>query len=419
MRVHQTSDLHRQIEKLPNVERFLSSLKRNSLNTSNGYKTPIAYFHEFLLSNYNQTADSILQMLVNNEIDVYSLLDEFISFVQTKQVNPSSINQYITGVRSFLSYYDVDIVPAKFKRRVRIPKVYHEEEEPIDAKDIRQLLLNCHNRRLKAFILVLASSGLRASEACAIRFCDIDFTVRPTRIHVRKEYAKTRVSRDVWISDEATKFVQDWLAFKFGDSILTIIDTNSSVDINIDRNKSKKNLLSQSLIFQVQLSNHHVTPKSLYVKILIQYQKLLQIAGFGERKEGMTRRKITFHSFRRFTKTILSDNVGKEYSEWYLGHAKSGYYVSKPEVRAATYAEKAMKYLTFLDYSTLEDRGKSIEAKMREKDLEMNAIKEKYESDIQAIRDETNQKFNQIMAMIRLNPKLAHIKPEILSERAV
>ena len=44
-------DLHRQIEKLPNVERFLSSLKRNSLNTSNGYKTPIAYFHEFLLSN--------------------------------------------------------------------------------------------------------------------------------------------------------------------------------------------------------------------------------------------------------------------------------------------------------------------------------------------------------------------------------
>jgi hypothetical protein len=58
MRVHQTSDLHRQIEKLPKVERFLSSLKRNSISTSHGYKTPIAYFHEFLLSNHNQTADS-------------------------------------------------------------------------------------------------------------------------------------------------------------------------------------------------------------------------------------------------------------------------------------------------------------------------------------------------------------------------
>lgn len=135
-------------------------------------------FHEFLVSNYNQAADSIIQLLVNKEVDVYSLLDEFIGFVQTKQVNPSTINQYLTGIRSYLSYYDIDVVHAKFKRRVRIPKIYHEEEEPIDAKDIRQMLLNCHNRRLKAFILILASSGLRASEACAIRLCDVDFTVR-------------------------------------------------------------------------------------------------------------------------------------------------------------------------------------------------------------------------------------------------
>jgi hypothetical protein len=131
IRVNQTSDLHRQVEKLPNVERFLSCLKRNSVNTSNGYKTPIAYFHEFLLTNYSQTVDSIIQPLVNKEIDVYSLLDEFIGFVQTKRINHSSINQYLTGIRSYLSYYDVDIVPATFKKRVRIPKIYHEEEEPL------------------------------------------------------------------------------------------------------------------------------------------------------------------------------------------------------------------------------------------------------------------------------------------------
>lgn len=318
MRVHQTSDLHRQIEKLPMVERFLSSLKRNSISTSHGYKTAIAYFHEFLLSNYSQSADSILQMLVNKEVDVYSLLDKFIRFIQTKRINPSTINQYIMGVRSFLSYYDVDIVPAKFKRRVRIPKVYSEEEEPIDARDIRQMLLNCHNRRLKAFMLVLASSGLRASEACALRLCDIDFTVRPTKIHVRKEYAKTRVSRDVWMSDEATKYLQDWLVFKYGNDILTtIFDTNSND--NIHGYAKNRNQLMQSLIFQVQLDNDHVMPKSLYLKMLIQFQNLLEIVGFGERKERMVRRKITFHSFRRFVKTILSDNIGKEYSEWYLG----------------------------------------------------------------------------------------------------
>jgi hypothetical protein len=120
-----------------------------------------------------------------------------------------------------------------------------------------------------------------------------------------------------------------------------------------------------------------VTPQSLYTKILLQFQRLLEVSGFDERKDGMKRRKITLHSFRRFVKTTLSDCVGKEYSEWYLGHAKSGYYVSKPEVRAATYAEKAMKYLTFLDYATLEVTGKNIEAKLSQKEQEIQLLRQR------------------------------------------
>ena len=73
-----------------------------------------------------------------------------------------------------------------------------------------------------------------------------------------------------------------------------------------------------------------------------------------------------------------------------------------------------MKYLTFLDYTALEGGGKSIESKLSEKDREMQAIKEKYEQDIQVIRDETNQRFSQIMSMIQHNPKLAQVKPELL-----
>lgn len=366
----QISTIHRQIERLPKVIKFLNSLERNSDKTSASYKTSIAYFHDFLSNSYSHNPETVLSLILSKETDVYSLLDEFIEFMQTKSINPASINQYLASIRSYLGYYDIDIVPSKFKRRVRIPKVFHEEEEPIDAKDIRKMLLNCNNRRLKTYILVLASSGLRASEACAIRLCDIDFTVNPTRIHIRKEYTKTRVSRDVWISDEATKYLQDWIVFKYGQDFLgtMIYDGETSV---YKVNKKMKNF--ESLVFQVQINNENVTPQSLYTKILLQYQKLLEISGFDERKDGMKRRKITLHSFRRFVKTTLSDCIGKEYSEWYLGHAKSGYYVSKPEVRAATYADKAMKYLTFLDYSTLETTGKNIESKLSAKELELSS----------------------------------------------
>jgi hypothetical protein len=44
-------------------------------------------------------------------------------------------------------------------------------------------------------------------------------------------------------------------------------------------------------------------------------------------------------------------------------------------------------------------------------------MKEKREQEIQTIREETNQKFNQIMSMLQYNPKLARVKPEALVKK--
>ena len=60
--------------------------------------------------------------------------------------------------------------------------------------------------------------------------------------------------------------------------------------------------------------------------------------------------------------------------------------------------QNAKEYLRFLHYTALET--KRIEAKMPEKDMEMQAMKQKYEQDLQTIREETNQRFSQIMSMI-------------------
>jgi integrase len=99
----------------------------------------------------------------------------------------------VYAVRSYLQYYDIDINPSKFRRRVRLPKLAREDEQAIDASDIRKILLACNNLRLKAYLLVLASGGMRALEALAIRNKDLDFTVSPTKVHIRKEYTKTKV----------------------------------------------------------------------------------------------------------------------------------------------------------------------------------------------------------------------------------
>jgi hypothetical protein len=47
-----------------------------------------------------------------------------------------------------------------------------------------------------------------------------------------------------------------------------------------------------------------------------------------------------------------------------------------------------MKYLTFLDYTTLEARGKSIEANLQEKDRVIAGLKEKYDTDIALLKNQ-------------------------------
>ena len=145
------------------------------------------------------------------------------------------------------------------------------------------------------------------------------------------------------------------------------------------------------------------------------FKSLLAIVGLNERKEGgkQRRRKITLHSFRRFTKSVISDQVSQDFSEWFLGHYKTPYYTKKEPERREIYATKCMKYLTFLDYTMLETRGKSIEANLREKDREIAGLREKYDGDIALLKEAMLD-----MQQLLKNPeKLAEIsraaKPEI------
>lgn len=229
--------IHRYIDKLPKVQQFITSKQRGSINGNTGYKTALVYLQQFVASNYdNSDVDTIIDSF-NHGADVYQFLDRLVTFLQTKKLSKASVNQYLNYVKSYLQYHDVDIVPHKFKKRVILPKIPQEDAQPIDQNDIRTILLGCHNRRLKTYLLVLASSGARSVEACAIRVCDLNFNANPVQLHIRAEFTKTKKSRDIFISDEAARWLKEWIEYRFG------IDLNSTKTIN--------RRISESLVFQV------------------------------------------------------------------------------------------------------------------------------------------------------------------------
>ena len=365
------------VEDLPKVKRFLESVGRNSVSSQQTYFTGLLYLQNFLGKNYpSHSVETILSLLNERKVDLYELLDDFVSYLASFAFSVSTVKLYMAGIRSYLAYYDIDIIPSKFKRKVKMPKLYREDEEPLDVSDIRKILLSCNNRRLKAYLLVLASGGTRAVEALAIRLKDIDFSVKPTRIKIRKEYTKTRVSRYIYISDEATHYLNQWLDWKYR-----------------DKGESTKQKDEDDLIFSVYKTSSEPNPNHLYTKVVMEFERLLAIVGMDQRKENGTgtRRKITLHSFRRFVKTVISDQTNQGYSEWFLGHNKSPYYTKKEPERREIYATKCMKYLTFLDYSTLEATGKNIESKLSEKEKEIQLLRQRDSMNTEAISNLSDQ----------------------------
>jgi len=68
-------------------------------------------------------------------------------------------------------------------------------------------------------------------------------------------------------------------------------------------------------------------------------------------------RQITFHSFRRFVKTTISDLGYSDFSEWLIGHYGSTYWTKKDSEKAEIF-RRAEPYLTFLNIPKLERQGK-------------------------------------------------------------
>jgi hypothetical protein len=60
---------------------------------------------------------------------------------------------------------------------------------------------------------------------------------------------------------------------------------------------------------------------------------------------------------------------------------------------------------------------KQLEKIELEKVNETRAMQQKHEQDMKAMREEMNQQFNQIMSLIQQNPKLAQIKPKVLTDK--
>jgi integrase len=235
--------------------------------------------------------------------------------------------------------------------------------------------------------MLLASTGLRATEALSIRLKDLDIVSEPSKLIIRGEFTKTKVNRYVFLTKEIVEQIKIWIDYKYRKRRICYYYKDNNKVTAIERKEKKKSVTEyrtpeqnqNEFIFSLnQSDNNKPRPEILYSNLASIFAKTLDRIGMGSREDGNEiRREITLHSFRRFVKTTISDLGYADYSEWFIGHSGSTYWRKKDSEKAEIFL-KIEPYLTFLNIQQLNRQGADLETKIEELQDINQVLREKY-----------------------------------------
>ena len=353
------------------LDKYIRSISAMNKRTAREYYLRLLGFQEFVNNRHrtnNQTEatlDNVIANIKEGSEDVYEVLGDFVSYLQTKySISVVTVKQKVVTVKNFFEYCDVDISPRKFKLKVKLPRVIRQNKQALSKEDIIDILNACSDIRLKTYVILLAATGMRATEALSIRIKDLDLKSTPARVLVRGEYTKTKSDRMVFLTEEITQQLNSWLTYKYRTRRVCYKNEQTGKTITEVRTPEKK---ESDLVFTVYQNTKMPVPNNLYIDFRDSFGKTLDRMNKGDREEGSNgrRRQITLHSFRRFVKSTVSDLGYGDYSEWFIGHSCSTYYRKTDKEKAEVFA-KIEPYLTFLNIHQLERQGADIQSKVEE-----------------------------------------------------
>ena len=346
------------------TKQYLDSmyLISHSNKTITTYKTALNHFKKFTLSQYNCDELHLVNEIKSDKLDLYAVLRDFIIYLDQKNIKPRGIHSYLSGLKGFLRHMGIKINSDDFKHMVKIPKVLKTREIPVTKEMILRILHNSPPK-LQTAILVCSSSGLRIGELVQLKLSDIDFESNPTKLNIRSEIAKGSMSRETYITTEATLALEDYLKryfdWKKGESNLHL--QNSMIFGRISKSKStpKFTVDSAKQILQISLRNQIENIAELNIK----------------NENGI--RTIHFHAFRKFFRTTLGNVCGRDYAEALMGHGfyMDTYYQLPEEKKKQMYID-AEPHLTISDFKAVEKNIKTLSLQYTELEAKFNEFKQ-------------------------------------------
>lgn len=145
----------------------------------------------------------------------------FALFLIENKIKRSTLNVYLVAYRNFLNFcLDHDLVEKLPYKKPSFSKNYFNQEKKEKAfslDEIKQILLNCEDLELKAYLKIAFFTGMRTGEILALKESDLDF--EKELIHIKahlhtsghQSHTKTKTSTRDIIMLEPVKEALQWL----------------------------------------------------------------------------------------------------------------------------------------------------------------------------------------------------------------
>jgi integrase len=336
-------------------------------------------------------------------------LCQWISFLRQKGKSSSTISTWVAAINKFYTMNDITTLNWKKIKSYQGEREKVTEDRPYTHSEIKLLVENTTLRN-KAVILLMSSSGCRVGAVPLLRIKDLE-PVDKHDIYKITYYPKSRKFRYFsFCTPECRKEIDQYIEWRkrWGEHI-----TEESQLFRREFNPNAKNNVT------------NITDNA----ICFFTNKLLRKVGIRpptlenlDQKRNRRHNIMQCHGFRKFFETnTFKAGMDNMYLRRLMGQ-KSGLedaYLKLTEEELLEGDSKHVGYIGIIDQLTINEENKlrrKVETLTEKKD-EIQKMKDKHEQEMKSMREDMNKQFKQVMEMIQQNPKLAQVKPEVLTKQ--
>lgn len=233
----------------------------------------------------------------------------FVKNMNERKVPPKTAHTHYVAVRSWMEYNDI-VIPEKVRADAKRnkPKGGRRTNFEYFDKPAIQAILAHGDVRFRAFILVMASSGIRLGEAMRLRWCNLTipdrmkYPEKPAALFI--EVTKTGDSRTVYISREAEQALDEWK------KVLPQYRETALNKVGNLKGKGRMPKYADDAMFPIGLSTVYET-----------WDKVLTDAGLMSKDTRTRRTRLNIHRLRNFFSVQVTSSAGGTVAEYLLGHS--------------------------------------------------------------------------------------------------